>query len=58
MNIGLTDRQRTGVIDLLNHDVADAYLLLVKTKKISLGCSRATIYDPAQVMGRTICSFV
>ena len=33
MNIGLTDRQRTGVIDLLNHDVADAYLLLVKTKK-------------------------
>jgi starvation-inducible DNA-binding protein len=33
INIGLTDRQRTGVIDLLNHDLADAYLLLVKTKK-------------------------
>ncbi|MGB8700201.1 MAG: Dps family protein [Thermosynechococcaceae cyanobacterium] len=33
MNIGLTDKQRTGVIDLLNHDLADAYLLLVKTKK-------------------------
>jgi starvation-inducible DNA-binding protein len=33
MNIGLTDHQRAGVIDLLNHDVADAYLLLVKTKK-------------------------
>lgn len=33
INIGLTDRQRAGVIDLLNHDVADAYLLLVKTKK-------------------------
>jgi starvation-inducible DNA-binding protein len=33
LNIGLTDRQRSGVIDLLNHDVADAYILLVKTKK-------------------------
>lgn len=33
INIGLTDSQRAGVIDLLNHDVADAYLLLVKTKK-------------------------
>lgn len=33
INIGLTDEQRKGVIDLLNHDVADAYLLLVKTKK-------------------------
>ena len=33
MNIGLTDRQRADVIDLLNHDLADAYLLLVKTKK-------------------------
>jgi starvation-inducible DNA-binding protein len=32
-NIGLTDAQREGVIDLLNHDLADAYLLLVKTKK-------------------------
>jgi starvation-inducible DNA-binding protein len=32
-NIGLTDEQREGVIDLLNHDLADAYLLLVKTKK-------------------------
>jgi starvation-inducible DNA-binding protein len=33
INIGLTDSQRQGAIDLLNHDVADAYLLLVKTKK-------------------------
>jgi starvation-inducible DNA-binding protein len=33
MNIGLTDEQRQGVIDLLNRDIADAYLLLVKTKK-------------------------
>jgi starvation-inducible DNA-binding protein len=33
INIGLTDEQRTGVIDLLNRDLADAYLLLVKTKK-------------------------
>lgn len=33
MNIGLDNEQREGVIDLLNHDLADAYLLLVKTKK-------------------------
>jgi starvation-inducible DNA-binding protein len=33
INIGLTDQQRHGVIDLLNRDLADAYLLLVKTKK-------------------------
>ncbi|MGL5081097.1 MAG: Dps family protein [Microcoleaceae cyanobacterium] len=33
INIGLTDQQRQGVIDLLNHDLADAYLVLVKTKK-------------------------
>lgn len=33
INIGLTDRQRAGVVNLLNHDLADAYLLLVKTKK-------------------------
>jgi starvation-inducible DNA-binding protein len=33
MNIGLTEEQRAGVMDLLNHDLADAYLLLVKTKK-------------------------
>ncbi|MBW4681844.1 MAG: DNA starvation/stationary phase protection protein [Microcoleus vaginatus WJT46-NPBG5] len=33
LNIGLTDEQREGVIDLLNHDLADAYLLLIKTKK-------------------------
>lgn len=33
VNIGLTNEQREGVIDLLNHDLADAYLLLVKTKK-------------------------
>jgi starvation-inducible DNA-binding protein len=33
MNIGLTDEQRQGVVDLLNRDLADSYLLLVKTKK-------------------------
>ncbi len=33
INIGLTQDQRMGVVDLLNHDVADTYLLLVKTKK-------------------------
>jgi starvation-inducible DNA-binding protein len=33
INIGLTDKQRQGVIDLLNRDLSDSYLLLVKTKK-------------------------
>jgi starvation-inducible DNA-binding protein len=33
LNIGLSDKQRQGVIDLLNQDLADSYLLLVKTKK-------------------------
>lgn len=33
INIGLSDEQRQGVIDLLNGDLADAYLLLIKTKK-------------------------
>ena len=33
LNIGLSDDQRAGVIELLNHDLADAYLLLIKTKK-------------------------
>lgn len=33
INIGLSDEQRRGVSDLLNHDLADAYLLLIKTKK-------------------------
>jgi len=33
LNIGLTDTQRQSVIDLLNCDLADSYLLLVKTKK-------------------------
>jgi starvation-inducible DNA-binding protein len=33
INIGLTDEQRQGVINLLNQDLADTYLLLVKTKK-------------------------
>jgi starvation-inducible DNA-binding protein len=33
INIGLTDEQRQGVIELLNQDLADAYLLLIKTKK-------------------------
>ncbi|MCY7382839.1 MAG: DNA starvation/stationary phase protection protein [Microcoleus sp. CAN_BIN18] len=33
LNIGLSDEQRAGVIELLNHDLSDAYLLLIKTKK-------------------------
>lgn len=33
INIGLTEEQRQGVINLLNQDLADAYVLLVKTKK-------------------------
>lgn len=33
LNIGLTEEQRQGVVDLLNHDLSDAYLLLIKTKK-------------------------
>ncbi|EAW38149.1 Dps family protein [Lyngbya sp. PCC 8106] len=33
LNIGLTDEQRQGVIELLNVNLADMYLLLIKTKK-------------------------
>ena len=33
ISIGLTKEQRKGVCELLNKDLADAYLLLVKTKK-------------------------
>lgn len=33
INIGLTDKQREGVIEILNVSLSDAYLLLVKTKK-------------------------
>jgi starvation-inducible DNA-binding protein len=33
IEIGLTDQQRKGVVDLLNRDLSDMYLLLVKTKK-------------------------
>ncbi|MEO1093835.1 MAG: Dps family protein [Cyanobacteria bacterium J06638_28] len=33
INIGLTEAQRCGVIELLNHDLADTYLLLIKTRK-------------------------
>jgi starvation-inducible DNA-binding protein len=33
LNIGLTEEQRKGVVELLNRDIADAYLLLIKTKK-------------------------
>ncbi len=33
VNIGLTEEQRKGVSHLLNQDLSDAYLLLVKTKK-------------------------
>lgn len=33
INIGLTDEQRQGVTELLNQDLADSYVLIVKTKK-------------------------
>lgn len=33
LNIGLTEEQLKGVCELLNHDLADSYLLLIKTKK-------------------------
>lgn len=33
MDIGLTDEQRAGVIELLNHDLADTHILIIKTKK-------------------------
>ena len=33
INIGLSDEQRQGVIDLLNQDLSDTYLLTIKTKK-------------------------
>jgi starvation-inducible DNA-binding protein len=33
LNIGLSEEQRQGVVDLLNCDLSDAYLLLIKTKK-------------------------
>lgn len=33
LNIGLSEEQRRGVINLLNSDLADSYLLLIKTKK-------------------------
>nr|WP_174763054.1 Dps family protein [Anabaena sp. UHCC 0187] len=33
INIGLTEQQRHGVMNLLNQDLADANILLVKTKK-------------------------
>lgn len=33
LNIGLSEEQRAGVIELLNTALSDAYLLLVKTKK-------------------------
>lgn len=33
LNIGLTEEQRQGVCELLNHDLADLNLVLIKTKK-------------------------
>ena len=33
LNIGLTEDQRAGVVSLLNNDIANAYLTLIKTKK-------------------------
>ncbi len=33
VNIGLTEEQRQGVVNLLNCDLSDSYLLIIKTKK-------------------------
>lgn len=33
LNIGLSEEQRNGVCELLNRDLANSYLLLIKTKK-------------------------
>lgn len=33
INIGLSEKERQGVVDILNHILADDYLLLIKTKK-------------------------
>ena len=45
INIGLSDEQRSGVIDMLNKALSDAYLLIIKTKKISLGrCGSSVSY--------------
>lgn len=33
LNIGLSNEQRQGVIELLNRNLANAYLVLIKTKK-------------------------
>lgn len=33
INIGLSEEQRAGVVELLNRDVSDTYLVLIKTKK-------------------------
>ncbi|MEM9803743.1 MAG: Dps family protein [Cyanobacteria bacterium P01_D01_bin.56] len=33
LNIGLSEEQRQGVVNLLNQDLSDAYLLVIKTKK-------------------------
>jgi starvation-inducible DNA-binding protein len=33
LNIGLSEEQRQGVVNLLNQDLSDSYLLVIKTKK-------------------------
>jgi starvation-inducible DNA-binding protein len=33
INIGLSEQERQGVVDILNNVLSDAYLLLIKTKK-------------------------
>ncbi len=33
LNIGLTEEQRLGSVNLLNRDLSDMYILLIKTKK-------------------------
>ncbi len=54
LNIGLSIEQRQGVIDLLNGDLSDAYLLLIKTKKIPLGCRGTAVPVTAYSLGRTL----
>ena len=51
INIGLTEAQRCGVIELLNRDLADAYLLLIK---VPLGCGGATISHPTRTVARAV----
>ncbi len=54
LNIGLSDEQRAGVIELLNHDLSDAYLLLIKTKKYHWDVVGPAVSLAPPVVGRTL----